>query len=96
MALKLELALLDTIKTKQFFVDLKQLLQGIYKHYHYSTQATRELKELARALQSKVLAPVNILGTRWAPHMHRALNVLLQHNYSAIFTHFDHSRIKQV
>jgi hypothetical protein len=90
VAHKLELALLDAIKEEQFLLDMKDLLKGLYKHYHYSGKAIRELKELAAALEEKVLMPVNILGMRWAPHMYRALKVLLVDDFAVIYMHCDH------
>jgi hypothetical protein len=90
VAHQLELGINDAINDQQWFKDIKEVLQGLYKQYHYSPKALRELREVAEALEEKVLMPVNILGSRWSPHMRRALSVLLLTNFSAIYTHFDH------
>ncbi|KAM9808826.1 zinc finger protein 862-like isoform 1-T1 [Syngnathus typhle] len=86
-----ERGLLDAIKEEAGLGEIKDLLQGMYKHYHYSAKAFRELREVAVALEDKVLKPVNLLGTRWAPHMYRALKVLIGVNFRPLYTHFDHT-----
>ena len=65
-------------------------LQSIYKHYHYSPKALRELKELAEAMEEKILKPGNLKGTRWVPHLHRALKVFLK-DYKVIYGHFNNT-----
>ena len=90
VAHRLELAILDAFKGESILTELKDLLQGIYKHYHYSPKALRELNELAQVLELSVLKPVSVLGTRWTPHLHRALKVFLQ-NFTVIYTHFENT-----
>lgn len=90
VAHKLELAILDAFKDESILTELKDLLQGIYKHYHYSPKALRELNELAQVLELSVLKPVSVLGTRWTPHLHRGLKVFL-HNFAVIYTHFQNT-----
>ena len=63
VAHRLELAILDAFKGESILTELKDLLQGIYKHYHYSPKALRELNELAQVLELSVLKPVSVLGT---------------------------------
>lgn len=41
MANRLELAILDAFKGESILTELKDLLQGIYKHYHFSPKASR-------------------------------------------------------
>ena len=86
-----ERGLLSAMTDEKFLVEIKEVLQGLYKHYHYSPKSVRELKGVAEALEQRVLKSVNVLGTRWAPHMYRALEVLLKRNYQAIFVHFNHT-----
>ena len=45
------------------------LWQSMFKHYHYSPKSVMELKGVAEALKENVFKRVNLLGTRWAPHM---------------------------
>jgi hypothetical protein len=89
VAHQLELGLLDCFKHEKLLQDVKELLQGVYKQYKYSPKALRELREIAEALEEKVLVPSNILGTRWTPHMHRALESLLNNNFHALYVYFD-------
>ena len=50
------------------------MLQGIWKHYNYSPKAVRELKELAESMQVRAYKAVKADGTRWVPHLKRALD----------------------
>lgn len=86
----LELAILDAFKGESILTELKDLLRGIYKHYHYSPQALRELNELAQVLELSVLKPGSVLGTRWTPHLHQAVKLFLQ-NVAVIYTHFQNT-----
>ena len=90
VAHRLELVTLDAFKGESILTELKDLLQGIYKHYHYSPKALQELNELAQVLERSVLKPVSVRGTRWTPHLHRALKVFLQ-NFTVIYTHFENT-----
>ena len=72
VAHRLELGILDAMKNEK---QLKETLQGLYKHYHYSTKVLRELREVAEALELTVLKPVNVMGTRWVSHLSRALKL---------------------
>ncbi|CAH3166703.1 unnamed protein product [Pocillopora meandrina] len=47
VAHRLELSFADTLSDVPVLKDVKEMLQGIWKHYHYSAKAVRELKELA-------------------------------------------------
>lgn len=69
--------------------DIQDVLTNTYKQYHYSPKALRELRNIADALEEKVLKPTNLHGTRWLPHVQKALTVPLK-NYTVIVTHFDH------
>lgn len=84
----LELAALDALKTESAVGEVKEMLKGIYKHYKYSPKALREVREVASVLEEDFILPVNILGTRWLPHMQRELTALLR-NYQAIIAHFN-------
>ena len=64
VAHRLELVILDAFKGESILTELNDLLQGIYKHYHYSPKALREPNELAQVLELSVLKAVSVLGTR--------------------------------
>lgn len=70
------------------------MLQGIWKHYHYSPKAVRELKELAETMEVRSYKAVKTDGTRWVPHLKRALDVLLLKNYSTVVVHFPHHKLE--
>lgn len=54
----------------------RKTLQSLYKEYHYSPKALRELRELPNALEGKVSRPVNVLGGQWLPQLESALKIL--------------------
>lgn len=66
------------------------MLQSVNKHYHYSPTALRELRELAEVMGEKIQKPGNLKGTRWVPHLHRALKVFLK-DYTIIHSHFQNT-----
>ena len=78
---RLELGILDALKEEKQLKDVKETLQGLYKHYHYSAKA---LREVAETLEITVLKPINVMGTRWVS---RALTVLLRNmRHITLFT----------
>ena len=91
IAHRLELAFADTVKAIPELDEAKTMLQGIWKHYHYSPKAVRELKELAGSMQVRAYKAVKADSTRWVPHLKRALDVLLSKNYYAVVSHLQHT-----
>ena len=89
VAHRLELGVLNAIKTNPLLVTVHDMLKKIYKHYHYSPKAIRELKTIAESLDEKCFKPTNLQGTRWIPHISTALKCLLK-NYVVILSHFEH------
>ena len=69
--------------------DVKDILRKIFKHYKYSPKAVREVRQLATAMQEHFQKPNRVDGTRWTPHMRRALEILAD-SYSVLLTHFEH------
>ena len=67
------------------------MLQGIWKYYKYSCKAVSEIKELADMMGERAYKAVKADGSRWIPHLERALNVLLNKNYNLVVTHFQHT-----
>ena len=91
IAHKLELGFQDTVKGVKLFKDAREMLQGIWKHYKYSCKAVRELKALAELMDERAYKAVKADGSRWIPHLERALSVLLTKNYKLIVMHFQHA-----
>ena len=90
LAHKLELGAMDAIKDQAAMKDVFDILNGIYKQYHYSPKAWRDLKTVADLMELEVLKPVNLKGTRWLPHLSRALSVLLK-SYPVLVRHLEHT-----
>ena len=65
------------------------MLKGLYKQYHYSPKALRELKAVAEALCVKPFRPGNLNGTQWMDHYRKALGCLLR-DHSSILAHCEH------
>jgi len=91
IAHRLELAANSAIKHHKHMTEIQDLLQYLYKHYQYSPKALRELKQIGEVLEEKVLKPTKLAGTRWLPHIHRALNVLVK-GFKVLLAHFEHIR----
>ena len=88
VAHRLELAALDSMKSFSILTELKQIINGIYKHYHTSAKASRELKTVAEALNIDLVKPGTIDGTRWLPHTLHGLSSLIR-NYQAVLLHLE-------
>ena len=91
VAHNLELAFADTLKSNSTMKEIKELLNGCWKHYQYSPKALKELRELAEAMEVRVGKPTKADGTRWVPHLLRALKILLDKNFSVLVSHFEHT-----
>lgn len=73
---RVELAVVMSLQHFEELNKLRETLQSLYKEYHYSPKALRELRELAEALEEKVSRPLNVLGARWLPHLESALKII--------------------
>lgn len=89
VAHRLELAANNAIKHHRVMREIQDILQHIYKHYHYSPKALREVRHITDALEENVMKPTNLSGTRWLPFIEKSLTVLA-HNYRVILTYFEH------
>ena len=99
---RLELVMLAVQKTVPMVKNVHDVLNMVWKTYHYSPKSRRELASLAKELGVDVYTPKSVSGTRWAPHVERALRVFLsakqvdQNNpsdvgqYAAVLAHTEH------
>lgn len=71
----------------------------VWKTYHYSAKSSRELKALASVLGVDALKPTQVSGTRWLPHVSRALKVFIKSGktseeptgqYALVLCHMEH------
>lgn len=99
MAHRLELGILNVQKSDAKVEKVHSMLQLIWKTYHYSPKSRRELYAIGKELDVHVKTPTSVCGTRWAPHVERALRVLLQTRdlqdstpgqYAAVVAHMEH------
>lgn len=90
IAHRLELSVLDALKHEEQLENVQEMLQGFYKHYHYSLKALHELKELAQLLDEKINKPVYLRDTWWLPHISRALTFMIK-SFSVIYPHLENT-----
>ena len=67
------------------------MLKGLYKHYHYSAKALRELEELA-SVMAGCNRPVNATRSRLVPHNFCALKVVCN-KYRVIHAHMHQTAV---
>ena len=58
--------------------EVYDVLNLVWKTYHYSIKSSRELKALASKLGVDALKPTQVSGTWWLPHVSRALKVFIK------------------
>lgn len=73
---KFEFVILDGIKDVQCFVDLIEMLKGLYKYYYYLVKVLRELQEFVNIMVENCNRLVNVLGLRWVLYNCRVLKVV--------------------
>ena len=76
---RLELALLELQGSCKSVEDVYNILHLIWITYHYSPKSVRALKSIADELEINILKPTQVKGTRWLPHVSRALEVFVSH-----------------
>ncbi|XP_068757400.1 zinc finger protein 862-like [Montipora capricornis] len=93
---RLELALLEMQKSCKLVSTIYDVLQLIWKTYHFSPKSMRKLQSIGTELGVNVLKPTQVRGTRWLPHISRALKVLVMPGkdgsgqYFIVVYHMDH------
>ena len=98
---RLELALLSMQRDCQLVNKVYEILHLVWKTYHYSPKSKRELKALGTELGIDVCQPSRVKGSRWLPHVTRALEVLIkpvkdadlskdESQYAAVLQHMEH------
>ena len=75
---RLELALFKMQKSCKSVQELYEVMNLVWKTYHYSAKSSRELKALASELGVDAVKPTQVSGTRWLPHVSRALKVFIK------------------
>ncbi|XP_014680148.1 PREDICTED: zinc finger protein 862-like [Priapulus caudatus] len=82
---RLELAFKDAVKNVALCNTVNSLLLNLYLFYKNSSKNRSSLKEAADAVGVPQLFPTRVGGTRWLPHLQRALENFLR-GYHAITT----------
>ena len=98
---RLELALLTMQQDCELVRKAYDVLHLVWKTYHYSPKSKRELKALGTEPGIDVSQPSRVKGSRWLPHVSRALEVLIkpvkdgdmatdESQYAAVLQHMEH------
>ncbi|XP_030829455.1 zinc finger protein 862-like [Strongylocentrotus purpuratus] len=82
---RLELAFKDAVKNVALCKTVNLLLLNLYLFYKNSSKNRSSLKQAAEAEGDPKLFPTRVGGTRWLPHLQRALGNFLR-GYRAITT----------
>ncbi|XP_060584340.1 E3 SUMO-protein ligase KIAA1586-like isoform X2 [Ruditapes philippinarum] len=93
MAHRVELAYKDAVKKLKLYDKAVTLLLGLYYLYRKSPKMKQELKRSFSILDKRVVLPTRIGGTRWLPHIYRAISVFLK-GYQAFKLHLETSSHK--
>ena len=64
VAQRLELGILNAIKSHDKMTMVNDLLKKIHKHYRYSPKALRELRDIAESMDERIIKPTRLQGTR--------------------------------
>ena len=80
---RLELALFELQKSYKCVDKVYNILHLIWKTYHYSPTRVRELKSTADKLETNILKPTQVKGTRWLAHVSHALKVFVGCTYAS-------------
>ena len=86
MAHRLELAFSDAVRKNVMAKKVEDLLSGLYTLYHKSGVNRASLKQHFGELHMKALMPTRVGGTRWLPHLLKALDHFLR-GYAAVVRH---------
>ena len=98
---RLELALQELQKKLKSVESVYNVLHLVWKTYHYSPKSVRTLKSIAEELDVNILKLSQVSGTRWLPHVTRALRVFVGRSakdfsgeevgqYAAVLFHMEH------
>ncbi|KAL4008878.1 hypothetical protein ACER0C_002730 [Sarotherodon galilaeus] len=88
---RLELAMLSVQRDIPMIRQLYDLLHLIWKTYHFSPKSMRELRVIGADLGVNVLVPSGVKGTRWLPHVSRALETFLKPGqFTTVYRHMDY------
>ena len=69
--------MLKTQKEVPVVEKLYDSLHLVWKTYHFSAKSRRELNRLGTELGANIRVASSVKGTRWVPHVQRALEVFL-------------------
>ena len=88
MAHRLELSFKDAANKNPCCKKIDSLLMGLYYVYHNSALNSANLKASYESLQTPPLMPTSVGGTRWVPHILKALDHFLR-GYAAVVQHLE-------
>ena len=78
VAHRLELAVLDAVKTCSYLNKFEDTIKSIVKFY-YSPKRQREVNEIANILEEDIVYYCGVQNTKWLASRHRAICALEKH-----------------
>ena len=78
VAHRLQLAVMDSLKTVPFMQQVETTLRALYTYYHSSPKRLSQLKKTAAALEMQLLKLRDINAVRWVASKEQALQAFLQ------------------
>ena len=89
VAHRLELAVLDAVKTCPYLSRFEDTVKSIFKFYFYSPKRRREVNEIANILDEDNVYYSGLQTTRWLASRHRAICALEKH-FPTTVMHLQH------
>ncbi|XP_052241384.1 zinc finger protein 862-like [Dreissena polymorpha] len=90
VAHKLELGVLDAVRSIDYLLKFEDIVKSIYKFYARSTKRRRDLQAFADILESELLHYGDVKTVRWVASKARALRAI-QQNLFATIGHLEHA-----
>ena len=90
VAHRLQLAVIDSLKTVPFMQQVETTLRALYTYYHSSPKRLSQLKKTAAALEMQLLKLRDINAVRWVASKEQALQAFLQ-SWQVIVFHLQDS-----
>lgn len=88
LAHRLELCFKDVVEKNKLYDTVITLLLGLYYLYRKSPKMKKGLKISFKSLNRNRVLPTRVGGTRWLPHLARAISIF-EKGYKAIRNHHE-------
>jgi hypothetical protein len=90
LAHRLELSFKDAVKNNKQYEKVMTLLLGLYYLYKNSPKLKNGLKRTFQIFEMNQVLPTRVGGTRWLPHLHKAMNIFFK-SYKVLRHHLENA-----